>query len=119
MTIMMVMRRSGDGMSYSEVGRWYELLEGDEEVLSYADVLRGKTQPVVSSIAGNRVLKNGLRLWNVERRDADIVLTEEDIYDECEYWKHALIGYILGNSVPFMVIKKFVEGCIDACTLPP
>lgn len=53
-------------------------------------------------------MRKGLQLSWEERREEEVVLTKEDVQTEREYWKHALIGYLLGDSAPFTAMKNFV-----------
>ncbi|GAB2221198.1 hypothetical protein Droror1_Dr00012368 [Drosera rotundifolia] len=49
-------------------------------------------------------LNKGLKLSWEERREEEVVLTKEDVQIEREYWKHVLIGYLLGDSICFLLL---------------
>ncbi|GAB2215429.1 hypothetical protein Droror1_Dr00019814 [Drosera rotundifolia] len=38
-----------------------------------------------------------------------LVITWNDVVDERRYWQNALIGYVVGDRVPFAVMKGYVE----------
>ncbi|GAB2283540.1 hypothetical protein Dimus_018046 [Dionaea muscipula] len=54
-------------------------------------------QPHQKLLEGNCTPCNGLKLSYVDRRDEEIIIFEEDVKEERAYWKHALIGYVLGD----------------------
>lgn len=53
--------------------------------------------------------RSGFRLSYVSRRNEDIVILLDEVVDARRYWSVSLIGYVLGDQVPFSVMKAFVD----------
>ncbi|GAB2223144.1 hypothetical protein Droror1_Dr00017281 [Drosera rotundifolia] len=51
----------------------------------------------------------GYQLSYVHRRDEEIVIILYDVSEACQFWKFALMGYVLGDHIPFSVMKAYVE----------
>lgn len=60
-------------------------------------------------VARNQDLTNVIKLSHVERRDEDKVITLDDVVDERGYWSNALIGYVLGDRVPYSAMSGFIQ----------
>ncbi|GAB2289188.1 hypothetical protein Dimus_023491 [Dionaea muscipula] len=60
-------------------------------------------------MAGNRDLNKGMRLSRKPRRDEEIVISKEAVQEGLDFWALSLIGYVLGDRVPFSVIEGFVR----------
>lgn len=62
--------------------------------------------------ADNRDPKNGMKLEYIEPQKIDesdvTVILDEDVRDEIEYWKLALVGYYAGGTPTLSYMRKFV-----------
>ncbi|GAB2211947.1 hypothetical protein Droror1_Dr00025287 [Drosera rotundifolia] len=89
--------------SQVESKSWVNMVDAE---CNYADVVRGTTREVRRCLLENR--DNGQLLSHVSRRDEANEIDMEDVVDERGYWSCLLVGYVLGNYVPFMVMDRFV-----------
>ncbi|GAB2275118.1 hypothetical protein Dimus_039109 [Dionaea muscipula] len=56
----------------------------------------------------NRDCKNGIPLSYEDHVGEELVFSDEDVADELAYWKEAVIGYVLGDTIPFSAMDSFV-----------
>ncbi|GAB2280490.1 hypothetical protein Dimus_015117 [Dionaea muscipula] len=63
----------------------------------------------LNPLAGNRDLNKGTPLSRKSTRNENIIITAEAVREELEYWENALIGYVLGDRVPFSTMEGFVR----------
>ncbi|GAB2278018.1 hypothetical protein Dimus_012717 [Dionaea muscipula] len=65
-------------------------------------------QAGLRSMMENRDWRNGLALSYEEHIGEELVFSEADIASELLFWRNALIGYVLGDVVPFSAMESFV-----------
>lgn len=78
------------------------------DVRSFAEAIRGVSLEKKVTLA-NRGLKCGHKLSYVCRRDEELTTTIDEVQDARRYWMSALIGYILGERIPYSVMERFVD----------
>ncbi|CAI8600559.1 unnamed protein product [Vicia faba] len=70
-------------------------------------------KPWVDVIQGNRSLNKGMSLGYVApmMRDEEIVIQieEDDVAEELEFWKNAIVLFALGETPSMNAVKKFME----------
>ncbi|GAB2229473.1 hypothetical protein Droror1_Dr00023616 [Drosera rotundifolia] len=58
---------------------------------------------------GNRSTQNGMRLDFVEYLNEELVITMENVKSESSYWFNALIGYVVGDKIPYVAVKALYK----------
>ncbi|GAB2267983.1 hypothetical protein Dimus_002960, partial [Dionaea muscipula] len=81
-----------EGSRILELPYLQAVINGDGEDLGHS------CKPVPRSMAGNRDWKNGFQLSQVECLDEEVVISADEVAAELEFWKHAVIGYVLGDQ---------------------
>ncbi|GAB2210975.1 hypothetical protein Droror1_Dr00016265 [Drosera rotundifolia] len=84
--------------------------QGSVNTNSYAQVLRPDLRnESVPSLSGNHDTMKRISFDFCPSEDEEIVTEYEDVLDERQYWEHALIGFVLGDTVPFFALSNFVK----------
>ncbi|GAB2223462.1 hypothetical protein Droror1_Dr00017603 [Drosera rotundifolia] len=97
---------SGGGDGVSETQSWVDIVESEtkREPQSFAAVVSKGDKPL-----RNREISNGMMLEKTDRRDEEISITMDDVEDEIKYWNNAMIGYVVGEQVPFSAVEGFLS----------
>lgn len=75
----------------------------------YVNVLKGVTRSELKMKVENRELGQGLRLEYENYRDETLEISMEDVEEARLYWQYSVIGYELGENVPYTVMENFVK----------
>ncbi|GAB2282641.1 hypothetical protein Dimus_017179 [Dionaea muscipula] len=102
----------GEGSRILEVPYLRAMINGDGEDLGHS------RKALPRSMAGNRDWKIGCQLSQVERLDDEVVISEDEVAAELEFWRHAVIGYVLGDRIPFSAMENFVRSQWKDISMP-
>ncbi|GAB2277071.1 hypothetical protein Dimus_011780 [Dionaea muscipula] len=78
----------------------------------------GPRQEGPRSMIGNRDRQNGMPLSYEEHVREELEITAEDIAPELAFWQDAIIGYVLGDLVPFSAMESFVRRQWSGISMP-
>lgn len=70
-------------------------------------------------LAGNRYVKNGLKLEYIPSDDSDVIeYTYEEVRSEIWKWQFSLIGAVIGPVVSFSTMERYVKDRWDMVETP-
>lgn len=99
-----------------EVERVLDRIESQSAVALYSDVVRGRRDH--SKMTDNRDSIKGFKLSYHDQRDEEVVISLDEVVPERNYWSLAVIGYVLGENVPFSAMDGVVNNAWSRVVKP-